>query len=439
MRTMSVVGVMQFALAASGAQSDVQNATTFAYTYGYPFYAYGQAVRGSPNATTNSLIHQRDLANASETWVVRPNADTLYTRAFLDLSTFDLEITVPEFDNRYWIWPFYDAYGNNVANIGSVGSNEAGTYLVRYSTEGYGVETTELGSPYQAYITLPTPYGISLTRILPESSDDLDAVHELQDQLCITQVSTNQTRSIPILDLDIFNDSYYIQSSNVSLEEAVLRLTAEFASWNLPIIPGDEAWVSCLLEQAGISNGVFTQKIGTNLTAASASANASASALLGDSDYVHDLGGNWTAKDASIIGLYDSQYVARYQISTVGYLALVPEQAVYPSYRYGKSNNITSQEALLLTFSEKPKINPGGFWSLTAYDGNGYLIDNPLDRYALGDRSNLTFANGSSLRDGDGMFQILVQPGNLEPPTNWTNNWLPAPENGGIVSLNLRL
>lgn len=32
MRTMSLVGVMQFALAASGAQSDAQNATTFAYT-----------------------------------------------------------------------------------------------------------------------------------------------------------------------------------------------------------------------------------------------------------------------------------------------------------------------------------------------------------------------------------------------------------------------
>lgn len=65
-------------------------------------------MQGSPDAATNSLVHQRNLATPDDTWVVRPNIDTLYSRAFLDVSSSDLRIDIPDFGGRYWIWPFYD-------------------------------------------------------------------------------------------------------------------------------------------------------------------------------------------------------------------------------------------------------------------------------------------------------------------------------------------
>jgi len=67
------------------------------------------------------------------------------------------------------------------------------------------------------------------------------------------------------------------------------------------------------------------------------------------------------------------------------------------------------------------------FWSLTMYDERGFLIDNPIQRYALGDREPLEF-------NADGSLDILIR--HEQPETNMSN-WLPAP--GGAFAVTLRL
>ncbi|KAH8671699.1 hypothetical protein BX600DRAFT_510362 [Xylariales sp. PMI_506] len=423
------------------ANDTYQDATVFAYQYGYPLYAYALAVQGSPNATTNSLIHQRTLVTADQRWVVRPNADTLYSRAFLDVSSCDLELHVPSILDRYWIWPFYDFYGNNVANFGSVGDFPSGTYLVRYDPDNIGVHTDGVKDGYKAYVNLPTPYALSLTRILVESASDIPAVNALQDQLSITPIARPSAPVAPVLDLGIFTNPTVVPGAQNSLEEGVLKLTAKLAAYNPPEVVEDREKVPKLLALAGCQpDGTFKQQPGTDLVAASATANVSAAALLAKPGSLIDLGGGWTIKDPKIIGDYGSYYQARAQIAAVGYLALTADEAVYPSYRYGKGVSIGARQAVLFTFAAKPQISAGGFWSLTAYDAEGYLIPNALDRYALGDRSGLTYPDGTSLseRTEGGAFQILVQPADLAPPANWTSNWLPAPVGGGPMALSMR-
>ncbi|KAI7072653.1 hypothetical protein KC352_g42377, partial [Hortaea werneckii] len=89
-----------------------------------------------------------------------------------------------------------------------------------------------------------------------------------------------------------------------------------------------------------------------------------------------------------------------------------------------------------------------GFWSITGYEGD-YLIPNPQNVYALGDRSNITYPDGSRVygsgaqsRSNNSLsneqFQILIQPADVAPPTNWTSNWLPGPVGGGDMSALLR-
>lgn len=90
-------------------ESCQQSTLSFAYAYGYPLYSYGKYVISRYlNASTNALYHARHLSTADDTAVVRPNADTLYSTAFLDLSANDLELQVPDFGDRYWVWPVYD-------------------------------------------------------------------------------------------------------------------------------------------------------------------------------------------------------------------------------------------------------------------------------------------------------------------------------------------
>ena len=72
------------------------------------------------------------------------------------------------------------------------------------------------------------------------------------------------------------------------------------------------------------------------------------------------------------------------------------------------------------------------FWSLSLYeateDGQFYFTDNPINRYAIGDRTEgLTF-------NADGSLDIWI--GHASPGGARASNWLPAPE--GPFALFLR-
>jgi len=69
------------------------------------------------------------------------------------------------------------------------------------------------------------------------------------------------------------------------------------------------------------------------------------------------------------------------------------------------------------------------FWSLTMYSTTGFFVANPLERFTLGNRSNLHF-------NEDGSLDMYLQ---SEQPTSEASldNWLPAP--AGPFQLIMRL
>jgi hypothetical protein len=69
-----------------------------------------------------------------------------------------------------------------------------------------------------------------------------------------------------------------------------------------------------------------------------------------------------------------------------------------------------------------------GFWTLTTYDGRQALVDNPVDRYSIGDWHGLTL-------DADGSLPIRIQ--HPQPAAGQRPNWLPAPP--GPFNVLLRL
>lgn len=60
-------------------------------------------------SATNRFLHMKELATSSFKSVVRPNVDTLYSSAVLDMSLHDVVVDVPIVNDRYWVFPFYDA------------------------------------------------------------------------------------------------------------------------------------------------------------------------------------------------------------------------------------------------------------------------------------------------------------------------------------------
>jgi len=67
-----------------------------------------------------------------------------------------------------------------------------------------------------------------------------------------------------------------------------------------------------------------------------------------------------------------------------------------------------------------------GFWSLSMYeatpDGQFFFTDNPIKRYAIGDRT------AGLKRNADGTLDIWI--GRTDPGGARSANWLPAPKSG---------
>jgi hypothetical protein len=293
---------------------------------------------------------------------------------------------------------------------------------------------------------MPTPYGLSIIRIVTDNStSDLEIVHALQDQLSIRAVPRVSGPVAPKWDLSLFSNPYYrANSTSASLAEAVLRLTALLAPYNEPIVEADRACVASVLQLAGCRNGTFVQPANSSLDLAVSAFNASAAALLLSPSSSIALRNNWTMLAPHLIGSYASEFVARSYIAETAYLALTSDQALYTTHSSLSSTVLSAGQALLVRFSRKPILKSEGFWSLTVYGEDLFFVPNELDRYAVGDQSNLTYPDGRAVHGGngegqnDGPFEVLIQPEDVVPPTNWTANWVPSQSGGGGVEWNCK-
>ncbi|MEX5713967.1 DUF1214 domain-containing protein [Parafrankia sp. FMc6] len=105
----------------------------------------------------------------------------------------------------------------------------------------------------------------------------------------------------------------------------------------------------------------------------------------------------------------------------VGLGANVPQESLY--YWSGPDIDgepLTGAHTYRMHFAagELPPIEAAGFWSVTMYDDEMFLVPNALRRYALGDRSDLTV-------NPDGSIDIYLA---ATAPAGHTDNWLPAPD-----------
>ncbi|KAL4894139.1 hypothetical protein BDV59DRAFT_207197 [Aspergillus ambiguus] len=421
-----------------------QLALNFAYMYGYPLLEFGKYVSSFDQPTVNTPYHDRRLSTSEDFKVIRPNADTLYSTIFIDLSSCDLEIIIPQFDDRYWVFPFYDPYGNDIGNIGSLQGHLPGKYLIRYARRDFGFF---YGPPLegkrhvdvQGYINLPTAYGICLARFATaQVAHDQDTVNRYQDKIKVNPVPRHSGAVAPPLQLSLFAMPENQPSHDGLSAEAVLRLTAVLAPYNMSPILQDRRWISDTLRKGGIDNGIFSCPPQADISLVYKFAESQAFALIRGPNGRLDHGNGWSSTFPGYLGNFGSHYAARYYIATRGYLGLTNDQAIYPS-RSG-SIIIGPKQAILVRFSRRPALVRTGFWSLTAYNDRQYLIPNSINRYCLGSRDQMSFSDGASLGDEtkDGEFQILLQPADIVPPTRWLDNWLPAPPGGGKMSITLR-
>ncbi|KAF1980978.1 hypothetical protein K402DRAFT_343350 [Aulographum hederae CBS 113979] len=429
-----------------------QNATAFALMYGYPLLAFRQFAEGLVDGVgINAFEHGRRFLRPEDRSVVKPNVDTLYSSAVYDLSESNLVIDLPNIHtDQYHLFSYYDPYGNNFANTGTGNLHIGGRFLLRPTPDGgtYGVDTRQHETKFQGAINSPTLYGIFEIRWLVQNSSSLAQIHAWQ----------NATRIIPLKRLAINQARPTLQETSQKVfnpknsVESVLMLLAAYHVANPPEVQEDLDDVTRMLGQAGIVDESFNPR-DIDYSVANKTALAKVFGSVTQPGIIVPMSNGWSVVNSSAIGDYREKYALRAAVSIGGYLALSKPNAIYPTWSNSSTGGVVSplaggttsigpNESLLYTFSRKPPLLETGFWSLTIYQDN-FLIPNPRDVYAVGDRSNLTypdglFVYGANASIEDKPFQILVQASDNEPPANWTGNWLPAPAGGGAIQLLLR-
>ncbi|KAJ6465343.1 hypothetical protein C8R45DRAFT_839817, partial [Mycena sanguinolenta] len=418
--------------------------------YGIPLPSYVIFINAIANRTgawtTNTLVHQNALANASIHAVVSPNVDTLYSSSALDLSGGDLVATMPPLEEgRFYVWPFYDLYGNNVCNIGTATNSTAGKYLIKYRPSSPGCTAGGRGE-YTGTIYLPTVYGSTLLRIeVSNTTDVAHVVSSIQPSFTLEPGPPASNSRAPALSSALLNAN--LTTNNPPLY--IMQLTARLAAYNPPEVASEIAPITAILEAAGISmtSHTYTQPAGVDLSLAYTAAQAAVLAVASSPTDFISLGSDWTVLATALSGDFLNHYDVRAYVAVQLYLQLQPSEAIYPVYGPGQNKQLFSNLTYMVEFvGGKPPVNDPGFWSLTMYDGDGFLVPNSLNRFSLNDRGNMTYPDGSLVYGGDSPsdrdntepFYMLLQSTDIPASAEWESNWLPTPAEGGEFQFYLR-
>ena len=390
-----------------------------AYVYAFPLVlmdatktsATNTEEVGTEKAPVNQFIHSVALADAQFRTVVTPNVDTIYSQVWYDLSEEPMVYELPETD-RFCKVQVLDGWTNTAAVL-----DKAGAYAITLSTwEGELPEGV-------TRIDVPTSMAWSITRIVLSGEEDLPNVYAIQEKMKLMPLSdyisgdtyepprgsySEENDYIPVdkvLSMDpvtFFNKANELMVKN-SPAAADKEMLEKIAAVNIG--PGMEFDTSVLTGDVAENWKTMLTEVRLKLI----KEGQKFSKKLGQWDYFGEP-----------IGDFNTEYAYRALVALAGLGANTVEVALYPKIEQdADGNTLTGEKSYLLHFESYPQVLEGGFWSVTAYGDDDFLIDNPIDRYCINDRSGLQ-------ANDDGSVDIILSE---DAPEN-TTNWLPVGDGG---------
>jgi hypothetical protein len=394
-----------------------------AYVYGLAPVAVRQTVQRFPE---NNIVSIGALVNPRVRTVVLPNHDTTYTVGRLNLARGPVVIDVPDTAGRYYVLQLLDAYSNTFSYIGrrTTGTRRGSFAIV---PRGY---TGPLPDGVRR-IESPTNLIWLLGRTLVRSGSDLTAVTELMRGYTVTGLAAWQAgqRQPPIV-LPAFPPQPALPlPRGLAFFDALGIALAESPP------PRADACALRAFAGAGIGPGQTPSLEATSgrRRAVDAAARAGARLVRRAERRVNRRSrarNNGWLIAGDDIGDYGRNWLARALVATTALGANTQPETVYPiALTDSRGRPLHGRHRYTLRFPRGELPPVGAFWSLTAYGNDLYLVENPIDRYAIGDRTR-------GLRRGrDGSLTIYIQ--RRAPRGAARANWLPVP--GGRFRLAMRL
>ena len=365
----------------------------------------------------NTFTHVRRFPPADFRDVVRPNFDTLYSIAWLDLSKEPMVVTVPDTQGRHYLLPMLDMWTDVFASPGkrTTGTGTGSFVIVPPGWQG----KTPQGAQR---IDAPTPYVWVIGRTQTNGSKDYAAVNQVQDGYTVARLSqlgkAPQPASVTV-DPTVDMKTPPMTQVNIMTADKYFAYAAELLKVNPPHITDQP--IVARMRQLGIEPGKSFDLGKADAAIKRGLERAVSDGLKGMQAKIPTLARvvNGWQMNTDTMGVYGNYYLKRAIVALVGLGANLPEDAIYP-LNLGDADGkpLTGANRYVQHFS-KDEIPPvGAFWSITMYDKDGFQIANVLNRYAIGDRDELKY-------NTDGSVDLYFQ--NESPGKERESNWLPAP------------
>jgi hypothetical protein len=400
-----------------------------AHTYGFPINEFN-LIREADlrlSAPMNVLANATKLATPTAQGVVAPNTDTLYSLAQIDLGGGPVVLKVPKTGSRYWTFEFVEPYTNVVGYIGRRTNGSAGgTWAISWSG---------------AAAKKPLPKGVKvfkspsrrlwvIGRTLVSGSKDIVKARRLMAQYRLgsladltagkalpkpRKLSPGRPKTVEPAGLE-FLDSLSAAMATDSPPARDAEIVARMADFGIGagLKPSTAGLPDAVLE--GLAEGV-------DAAAASLPLDARIPVL-----QEAQANGGWF-NPSSKVGAWGTDYTLRARVALLGIGINTVIESTYPTALADSSGavlNGANNYRMVFKRGQLPPVK--GFWSVTMYDSDGYLVPNAAKIYAVGP------SHPGMVKQKDGSVVIAVQ---QTKPTDKRVNWLPAAKAG--FRLNMRL
>jgi hypothetical protein len=408
---------------------------TDAYIYGYPLVTMEYTRRSITNhaeptqlgAPMGQLAKLRAYPNASFRLVTAPNADTLYTSGWMDVSKEPYVLSLPDAHGRYYLMPMLDAW-TTVFQV--PGTRTTGTGPQTYAITGPNWSGT-LPAGVTEYKS-PTALVWLIGRIYCTGTpEDYKAVHEMQDKISLVPLSSyGKSYTPPAGTVDPSIDTKIAPRELVNGLDvsAYFNLMAQLLKDNPP--SAEDAPMVARMAKIGIVPGQPFDTTRLSPEAQQALKGVPKAAFAKIMGYFKDSGkfeNGWSFFNKT--GIYGTDYLDRAFITAVGLGANRRQDAVYPTSEVDAVEQPYSGANKYAMHFDKGAMPPvEGFWSLTMYDAQYFFVANPLNRYTLSGRNKLK-------QNADGSVDLYLQHEN--PGKDKESNWLPAPADKFVLMLRL--
>ncbi|MGO9303260.1 MAG: DUF1254 domain-containing protein [Candidatus Korobacteraceae bacterium] len=399
-----------------------------AYVYGYSLVTMDMTRRQLTNvaapdaahAPVGQMLKLRSYPAVDNHAVTAPNADTLYTTAWIDVSKEPWVLSVPDMGDRYFLLPMLSGW-TDVFQV--PGKRTTGGKAATYAITGPGWSGT-LPAGVTEYKS-PTGMVWLLGRIYCTGTPaDYSAVHALQDKFTLVPLSSyGKPYTPPAGTVDPNFDmkkGIRDQVDALSVDEYFSYL-AKLMKTNPPAA-ADAAMVE-KMKAIGLEPGKDFDPSKLGAFDKELIKGVPKLAQVKIMEYFKKAAepvNGWTYLTKNI-GVYGTDYIQRALVTAIGLGANRPQDAIYPtSQKDADGHEYDGASTKYVIHIDKGQLPPvNGFWSITRYDKDYFFVPNPLNRYTLSARNKFNM-------NPDGSVDLYLQadsPGKAKEA-----NWLPAPK-----------